>query len=72
MSIKWSPVTPWGTSHQAELQGVFYTIDLLLPTEADISNAIVDTLGAVFMAAIKRHAALPTVDQQSVDSIMMG
>jgi hypothetical protein len=60
-----SPVAPWCTSHQAELQRVLYTVYLLLPTQADKSNTVIDPLRAVVVPDVQGHIAFSAVDQKA-------
>ena len=63
-------MAPWCTSHHAKLQGVFYTVHLLLPTQADKSNTVIDTLRAVVMPDIQGHAVFPAVNQKANDGMV--
>jgi hypothetical protein len=63
--MKLSPLAPWCTSHQAKLKRVLYTVYLLLPTQADKSNTVIDPLRTVVVPDVQCHAAFPAVYQEA-------
>ena len=45
-------------------------MDLLLPTQADKSNTVIDTLRAIIVSDVQGHSAFPAVDQEANDGMM--
>ena len=65
--MKLSPVAPWCTSHQAELQGVLYSVHLLFPAQADKANTVINPLRAVVVPDVQGHSAFPAVEQKATN-----
>jgi hypothetical protein len=63
--MKLSPVAPWCTSHQAELQGVLYSVHLHLAAQAYKSNTVIDPLCTVVVPDVQGHSAFPAVEQEA-------
>lgn len=59
----------WCASHQAKFKRVFDAVHFLLPTQADKSNTVIDTLGAIIVPDVQGHSAFPAVDQEANDSM---
>jgi len=68
--IEFSPVASWCASHQAKFQRVFDAVYFFLPTQADESNTVIDTLRAIIVPDVQGHSAFPAVDQEANDGMM--
>jgi hypothetical protein len=58
-------MAPWCTGHQAKFERVFHAGHLLLPTQADKSDTVIDTLRAIVVPDVQGHRAFPAVDKKA-------